>query len=68
MSDKSCYFCANNIENIDYKDAETLGRFLDPQAKIMAARKSGVCARHQRKLAKAIKRSRVMGLLPFVSR
>lgn len=68
MEKKNCYFCANNMENIDYQDAETLKHFLDPQAKILPAKKTGVCAKHQRKLAKAIKRSRILGLLPFVSR
>jgi small subunit ribosomal protein S18 len=68
MSTKNCYFCTNNIGIIDYADIETLKRFLDPQAKIIPARKSGACAKHQRKLAKAIKRSRILGLLPFVSR
>jgi len=66
--EKNCYFCANNIKNINYQDVETLKRFLDPQAKIIPAKKSGTCAKHQRKLAKAIKRSRILGLLPFVSR
>ncbi len=68
MSDNNCFFCTNNIKTVDYQDVETLKRFLDPQAKIMAAKKSGTCAKHQRKLAKAIKRSRILGLLPFVSR
>ncbi|MDP3051954.1 MAG: 30S ribosomal protein S18 [bacterium] len=67
MLEKKCYFCANNVAEIDYTDAETLKRFLDPQAKIMPKRKSGVCAKHQRKLSRAIKRARILGLLPFVS-
>jgi small subunit ribosomal protein S18 len=66
--DRICYFCANNIETIDHQDVETLKRFLDPQAKIMPRHKTGTCLKHQRKLAKAIKRSRILGLLPFVSR
>jgi small subunit ribosomal protein S18 len=67
MMTKNCYFCTNNIKEISHTDAETLRRFTDPQAKIIAAKKSGVCAKHQRKLAKAIKRARILGLLPFVS-
>ncbi len=67
MLEKKCYFCANNVAEIDYTDTETLKRFLDPQAKIMPKRKSGVCAKHQRKLAKVIKRARILGFLPFVS-
>jgi len=53
---------------IDFQDIETLRRFLDPQTKILPAKKSGTCAKHQRKITKAIKRARIMGLLPFVSR
>jgi small subunit ribosomal protein S18 len=66
MAEKSCYFCTNNIKDIDYQDVETLKRFLDAQAKIIAAKYSGVCAKHQRRLAKAIKRARILALLPFV--
>jgi len=65
---QQCYFCTNNIKEIDYKEAETLKRFLDSQARILSKKKNGLCAKHQRKLAKAIKTSRIMGLLPFVSR
>ena len=68
MSDNNCFFCTNNIKIVDFQDVETLKRFLDSQAKIMAAKKSGTCAKHQRKITKAIKRARIMGLLPFVSR
>ena len=68
MSDNNCFFCTNNIKMINHQDVETLKRFLDPQAKILPAKKSGTCAKHQRKITKAIKRARIMGLLPFVSR
>jgi small subunit ribosomal protein S18 len=61
-----CPFCANNQNIIDYKDATTLRRFISSYGKIMPRRRSGVCAWHQRKLATAIKRARVTGLLPFV--
>jgi small subunit ribosomal protein S18 len=63
-----CYFCTNNLKEIDYKEADTLKRFLDSQSKILSKEKTGLCAKHQRKLARAIKTSRIMGLLPFVSR
>jgi small subunit ribosomal protein S18 len=53
---------------IDYRDVELLKRFISSQAKIIDPRHTGVCAKHQRAVAKAIKRSRVMGLLPFVRR
>jgi len=61
-----CAFCLNNQNIIDYKDTPTLRRFVSSYGKIMPRRKSGVCAWHQRKLATAIKRARVTGLMPFV--
>ena len=65
---RQCYFCTNNIKAIDYKDTENIKRFLDPFAKIMPKKETGLCAGHQRKLARAVKRSRFMALIPFVSR
>lgn len=62
---KNCYFSVNNINHIDYKDTETLRRYLSSFGKIVPRKRSGVCAWHQRKLAKAIKRARFMGLLPY---
>jgi len=64
---KHCYFCQNNIASIDYKDAELLRKFLSPYNRILPSRTKGTCAKHQRKLAQAIKRAREMALLPFVS-
>jgi len=63
---KTCYFCAQNIKKIDYKDVETLKKFISPYAKIQPRTRTGVCAHHQRDLARAIKRARHMALLPFV--
>lgn len=65
---KNCYFCTNNIKTIEHTDLEALRRFLDPQAKILLARKTNTCPKHQRKISRAIKRARILGLLPFVSR
>jgi len=65
---RDCYFCKRNIKDIEYKDIETLSRFLDPLGKIKPRRQSWACAKHQRKLAKAIKKARVLGLLPFTTR
>jgi|TARA_Y100000031_G_scaffold147908_1_gene183489 small subunit ribosomal protein S18 len=62
---KSCNFCQQKIREIDYQDVESLRRFTTGQAKILAPKRTGTCAKHQRKLAKAIKKARVMGLLPF---
>lgn len=63
---KDCFFCVNNVLNIDYKDARLLRRFTSSHAKIAPTRRSGVCNWHQRKLTTAIKRARIMALLPFV--
>ena len=65
---KTCHFCTNNIKYIDYKDIETLKRFLDPYARIVKHGKTSVCAKHQRQLATAVKRARFLALLPFISR
>jgi len=66
QNQKQCYFCLNNIEEIDYKEVETLRRFLSSYHKILPRRKRGTCAKHQRKLTLAIKKARIMALLPFV--
>lgn len=65
---KQDYFSANNIKYIDYKDTEILKKFINPNGRIMSRRKTGVTAKSQRTLAEAIKRSRFMGLLPFVAK
>ena len=64
---KQCFFCTNNIKAIDYKDTESLKRFVDPFSKIMPKKNSGVCAKHQRKLSTAVKQSRFMALMPFIT-
>lgn len=63
-----CFFCSQNLKEIDYKEVALLKRFVSSQAKIIDPKHTGVCAKHQRKLAQAIKRARFMGLLPFVQR
>lgn len=60
-----CYFCVERIDEIDYKQADFLRQYLTDRAKIKARRKSGVCAKHQRRLALAIKRARYLALLPL---
>lgn len=57
-----------NLEHIDYKDSETLKKFVNAHARIQARKRTGVPANFQRSLAVAIKRARFMGLLPYVSR
>jgi len=63
-----CFFCSQNSKTIDYKDIELLKGFVSSQAKVVDPRYTGVCAKHQRMLSNAIKRARIMGLLPFVKR
>jgi small subunit ribosomal protein S18 len=65
---KKNYFKENKIEYIDYKDVETLKKFLTPHARIQSRKRSGVLSVNQRELAQAIKRARFLGLLPYVSR
>jgi small subunit ribosomal protein S18 len=62
-----CYFCQRNINEIDFKNTQLLRRFLSSLGKIKARKKTGVCAFHQRKLKRAIKRARFLGLLPYVA-
>lgn len=63
-----CYFCVNQIMYIDYKDMYTLKRYMSSYAKIKAKKRTGNCAKHQRQLDLAIKRSRFMALVPYVMR
>ena len=62
---KVCRFCADKTMLIDYKDSRVLGNFLSERGKIIPARITGTCARHQRRLTVAIKQARTMALLPF---
>jgi len=65
---KQDYFKQNSINFIDYKDTEILVKFLNPHARILSRKKTGLTAGSQRDLSQAIKRARFMGLLPYVSR
>lgn len=62
---KVCRFCAEKSLAVDYKDVRTLQSFITEGGKIVPSRTSGNCAKHQRQLAIAIKRARVLALLPF---
>ncbi len=64
---KVCYCCVDGVDYIDYKDVDMLYRYVSDHGKIRPSRQTGICAKHQRLLAKAIKRARHMALLPFVS-
>jgi len=65
---KKCFFSQNNIKHIDYKDTDVLKKFLNPHARLMSGKKTGVSAKYQRMLANAVKRARFMALIPYVSR
>ncbi len=65
---KTCRFCAEKIEEIDYKDFKLLQRYISSYGKIESRKRTGTCLRHQRKLAQAIKKARIMALLPFTTR
>jgi small subunit ribosomal protein S18 len=63
---KVCKFCAQKMK-IDYKDSDTLRRFITERGKILPRRITGTCAKHQRVLALAIKQARSIALLPYVA-
>ena len=64
---KVCYFTANGITHIDYKDTDLLKKFISERGKILPRRVTGTSAKYQRKLTIAIKRSRTVALLPYVT-
>ena len=63
---KVCYFTSNHITHIDYKDVDLLKKFISERGKMLPRRVTGTSAKYQRKLTVAIKRARIMALLPFV--
>lgn len=64
---KVCYFTANGITHIDYKDVDLLRKFVSERGKILPRRVTGTSSKYQRKLTRAIKRARQVALLPYVS-
>jgi small subunit ribosomal protein S18 len=64
---KSCGFCRDKVDQIDYKDFPALRRYLSDKGKIRSRRITGACRRHQNQLARAVKRARELALLPYVS-
>jgi len=64
---KVCYFTVNKITYIDYKDVDTLRKFISERGKILPRRVTGTSAKYQRMLTKAIKRARTMALLPYTT-
>ncbi|OYQ66510.1 MULTISPECIES: 30S ribosomal protein S18 [Aerococcus] len=64
---KVCFFCANHIDHVDYKDTDLLKRYISEKGKILPRRVTGTCAKHQRTLTAGIKRARIMALIPFTA-
>ena len=64
---KVCAFCAEKVDDIDYKDVARLKKFLSERSKILPRRITGTCAKHQRFLTTAVKRSRHIALIPYIS-
>lgn len=64
---KVCHFCVDKIEHVDYKEIEKLKKYVTDRGKIVPRRVTGTCAKHQRQLTRAIKRARIIALLPFTS-
>ena len=64
---KVCQFCADKTERIDYKDVEKLRRYVTERGKILPKRITGTCSMHQREVTTAIKRARIVALLPYLA-
>ena len=63
---KSCHFCKDKVDEVDYKNANQLRRYISEKGKIRDRRITGACRRHQRQVSAAVKRAREMALLPYV--
>ena len=63
---KSCPYCRHKVDHVDYKDVSELRRAVSDKGKIRSSRVTGACRRHQSQLARAVKRARELGLLPYV--
>ena len=64
---RSCFFCREGVEEVDYKNVGQLRRYMSEKSKIRSRRVTGACRRHQRQVAVAVKRAREMALIPYVS-
>ena len=64
---KSCPYCRDKVEFVDYKDVSTLRKFISDRGKIRSRRITGACRRHQSQIARAVKRARELALLPYVN-
>ena len=64
---KVCNFCVDKVTSVDYKEIDKLKKYVTDRGKIVPRRVTGACAKHQRQLTRAIKRARIIALLPFTS-
>jgi len=64
---KVCNFCKDKTNSIDYKDVDQLRRYITERGKILPKRVTGTCAKHQRMVARAVKRARSVALLPYTT-
>ncbi len=64
---RGCEFCIDKIDQPDYKDVGMLRRYITDRGKLEPRRKVGTCAKHQRRVAVAVKRARIVALLPYTS-
>lgn len=64
----TCRFCTENLKEVDYKSVILLRKHINTVGKILPPKRTGTCAKHQRMVATAIKRSRILGLLPFAAK
>jgi len=62
---KICQFCRLHVKSLDYKSVDTLKRYIDTRGRIKSRRRTGVCAKHQRELSRAVGRARQLALLPY---
>lgn len=61
-----CRFCRAMVKDVDYKDIQTIQKLITSQGKIFSRKRSGNCAKHQRKVKRAVKRARYMALVPYI--
>jgi small subunit ribosomal protein S18 len=66
IKDRSCHLCQNALDELDYKDTRMMQRFVSAYGKILPRQRTGTCVKHQRVVTQAVKRARIMALLPFV--
>ena len=66
LKERSCHLCTNALSDLDYKDVKMMQRFVSAYGKILPRRRTGTCVKHQRIVTQAVKRARIMAIVPFV--